>query len=59
MKKGMSILMGAAALLAAGVLSAQEVKTFNKAADWNKSSAITDGDGFLKIMACPEAFQTG
>ena len=49
MKNGMSILMGAAALLAAGVLSAQEVKTFNKAADWNKSPAITDGDGFLKI----------
>jgi len=49
MKKGMSILMGAAALLAAGVLSAQEVKTFNKAADWNKSPAITDGEGCLKV----------
>lgn len=49
MKKGMSILMGAAALLAAGVLSAQEVKTFNKAADWNKSPAFTDGEGFLKV----------
>ena len=49
MKKGMSILMGAAALLAAGVLSAQEVKTFNKAADWNKSPAITDGEDCLKV----------
>ena len=49
MKKGMSILTGAAALLAAGVLSAQEVKTFNKAADWKKSPAVTDGEGFLKV----------
>lgn len=45
----MSILMGAVALLAAGVLSAQEVKTFNKAADWGKSPAVTDGEDCLKV----------
>ena len=49
MKKGMSILMGAAVLLAAGLLSAQEVKTFNKAADWGKSPAVTDGEDCLKV----------
>lgn len=49
MKKGMSILMGAAALLTAGVLSAQEVKTFNKAADWSKNPAITEGEDCLKV----------
>ena len=49
MKKGMSILIGAAALFAAGVLSAQEVKTFNKAADWSKNPAVTDGEDCLKV----------
>ena len=49
MNKGMSILVGAAALFAAGVLSAQEVKTFNKAADWGKNAAVTDGEDCLKV----------
>ncbi len=49
MKNGMSILMGAAALLAAGVLSAKEVKTFNKAADWIKNPAIIEGEDCLKV----------
>ena len=57
----MSILMGAAALLAAGVLSAQEVKTFNKAADWNKHPAVTDGEDCLKVsknvFLCSPKFQ--
>lgn len=48
MKAGMKFMFGAAALIAAGTLAAQE-QTFNTAADWNKSAAVTDVDGLLNV----------
>lgn len=48
MKKSIAMLFGAAALFAAGTLSAQ-VQELNKAADWNKNKNVTDGDGCLNV----------
>ena len=46
MKAGMKFMFGAAALIAAGTIAAQE-QTLNTAADWNKNAALTDVDGLL------------
>ena len=51
MKKEFSILLGAAVLFAAGTLSAKEVKTFNKSADWNKNAAVVESENGLKASA--------
>lgn len=48
MKKVMNMLVGAAAFIAAASLVAQETQ-LNKAADWKKNQAITDGNGVLNV----------
>ncbi len=50
MKKVMKLMLGAAAVMAAGSLAAQTT-TFNKAADWKKNKLVSDGDGVLNV-AC-------
>ena len=46
----MKLMLGAAAVMAAGSLAAQTT-TFNKAADWKKYKLVSDGDGVLNV-AC-------
>ena len=43
------LMMGAAVLLAVGTLAAQEVQTFNTAADWDKNPAVSEADGVLTV----------
>ena len=48
MKTVMKLMLGAAALMAAGSLAAQTT-TFNKVADWRKSKMLSEADGVLNI----------
>ena len=48
MKTVMKLMLGAAAVMAAGSLAAQTT-TFNKAADWKKSKMLSEADGMLKV----------
>lgn len=49
MKVSKTLLLGAAALLSAGTLSAQN-QTYNKAADWVKEAGVSDVDGVLTVQ---------
>lgn len=49
MKVSMTLLLGAAALLSAGTLSAQ-TQTYNKASDWVKEAGVSDADGILTVQ---------
>ena len=48
MKTVMKLMLGAAALMAAGSLAAQTT-TFNKVADWRKSKMLSEADGVLNL----------
>lgn len=48
MKVSMTLLLGAAALLSAGTLSAQ-TQTYNKASDWAEATGVSDADGVLTV----------
>lgn len=49
MKVSKTLLLGAAALISAGTLSAQN-QTYNKASDWVKEAGISDADGTLTVQ---------
>ena len=49
MKAQLTLMIGAAAMIAAGTLAAQD-QTFNSAEDWGKNKALSCKDGVIKIQ---------
>lgn len=47
--KAVKTILCAAAVMAAGVLAAQEVQTYDKVADWNKHKQIAEEDGLVTV----------